>query len=73
MASHSMKTGGTGLSGVVCGLVRDVRRVVRDGRDPQEVRALHWRIDQLRGEIGSTSNGPLHRYLDALQAQLNAG
>lgn len=71
MTPHLMELRGPGLSAVVCGLVRDVRRVVRDGGDSQEMARLQVRIGQLRQELGITG-GPLHRYLDALQSQLDA-
>jgi hypothetical protein len=72
MATFQLDRGVSGLSAVVCGLVRDVRRVIRDGRDPGEISALKGRIGQLREEIGGATDGPLLRYLDALQSELHA-
>jgi hypothetical protein len=72
MAAYLNEIGDPGLSALVCGLVREVRHVVRNGRDAREVSELKGRIGQLRQEIGGTPNAPVHRYLDALQMELGA-
>lgn len=71
MASNTTPMGGLGLSAVVCGLVRDVRRALREGCDSHQREHLHGRIGQLREELGVTG-GPLDGYLTALQSQLDA-
>jgi hypothetical protein len=60
-----------GLSALLLGLARDVRKVIHDGSsDSEEIARLNKRILQLRATLNARSDSPLDRWFENLQRQL---
>jgi hypothetical protein len=61
-----------GLSALLLGLARDVRKVIHGGpSDSEEIACLNDRIFQLRGALNARNDTPLGRWFENLQRQLD--
>jgi hypothetical protein len=62
-----------GLSALLLGLARDVRKVIQDGSaDPDETAQLSDRLTRLRSVLIGRAGSPLDRWFENLQRQLDA-
>jgi len=62
-----------GLSALLLGLARDVRRVIHDGpTDPDETTRLGDRLVRLRGVLQGRADTPLDRWFENLQRELDS-
>ncbi len=68
-----LPNGESGLSAVLLGLARDVRRVIHHGSaDPDETVRLTSQLNRLRESLNVRGETPLDRWFDSLQRQIDS-